>query len=236
VIRITKEVKLKLSISDCDSFGLKPISWFSGDDLAGSHVKLTGRIGKRRTVVVDMAKERGAVAALDLGPLPLNSPVVDGFEEGANLVLLLELELGCVYGGEGDGVLVSGLKVEVRGEGVGGVEIEVGAARRAGVRRGHDRQWCEERGFEGAGGRRTRCLRKVQSVWLWKKDTRCDCFIAEVKLFLIFKSNFADHIRQYSITYNKKKCLTNGNGKVIKRRNNIHLQNNYTLYFIFYLK
>jgi len=137
---------LKLSISDCDSFGLKPISWFSWYDLAGSHVKLTGRIGKRWTVVVDMAKERGAVAALDLGPLPLNSPVVDGFEEGANLVLLLELELGCVYGGEGgegDGVLVSGLKVEVRGEGVDGVEIQVGAARRAGVRRGHDRQWCE---------------------------------------------------------------------------------------------
>lgn len=133
---------MKLSRRDCDGFGLKPISWFSGDDLAGSHVKLTGRIGKRWTVVVDMAKERGAGVALDLGSLPLNSPVVDGFEEGADLVLLLELELGSVYGGERDGVLVSGLKVEVRGEGVGGVKIEVGAARRAGVLRGHDRQWC----------------------------------------------------------------------------------------------
>jgi len=97
-----------------------------------------------------MAKERGAGVAFDLGPLPLNSPVVEGFEEGTDLVLLLELEIGCVYGGEGEGVLVSGLKVEVRGEGVGGVEIEVGAANLAGVRRGHDWcEWCEERGFEG---------------------------------------------------------------------------------------
>jgi len=132
---------LKLSRSDCEGFGLKPISWCSGDDLAGSHVKLTGRIGKWWTVIVDMAKERGAGVALDLGPLPLNSPVVDGFEEGAYLVLLLELELGRVYGGERDGVLVSGLKVEIRWEGIGGVEIEVGAASGAGIHRGHD--WCE---------------------------------------------------------------------------------------------
>ncbi|KAG4988045.1 hypothetical protein JHK84_030615 [Glycine max] len=102
-----------------------------------THVKLTGTIGKRWTIVIDVAKETVTGVALDLGPLPLDSPVVDGFEEGAKLVLLLELELGGVRDGEGDGALVAGFEVEVWRVGMSGVKIQVGSALRTAVHGGH---------------------------------------------------------------------------------------------------
>ncbi|KHN41865.1 L-ascorbate peroxidase 3, peroxisomal [Glycine soja] len=104
---------------------------------ARTHVKLTGTIGKRWTIVIDVAKETVTGVALDLGPLPLDSPVVDGFEEGAKLVLLLELELGGVRDGEGDGALVAGFEVEVWRVGMSGVKIQVGSALRTAVHGGH---------------------------------------------------------------------------------------------------
>lgn len=100
-------------------------------------MKLTGTIGKRWTIVIDVAKETVTGVALDLGPLPLDSPVVDGFEEGAKLVLLLELELGGVRDGEGDGALVAGFDVEVRRVRINGVQIQVGAAVRTAVHGSH---------------------------------------------------------------------------------------------------
>lgn len=60
-------------------------------------MKLTGTIGKRRTIVVDITNETVTAIALDLSSLPLDSPVVEGLEEGTDLVLLLELELGGVH-------------------------------------------------------------------------------------------------------------------------------------------
>lgn len=122
---------------ETEGFGLEPISWRSGDNLARTHVKLTGTIGKRWTIVIDVAKETVTGVALDLGPLPLDSPVVDGFEEGAKLVLLLELELGGVRDGEGDGALVAGFEVEVWRVGMSGVKIQVGSALRTAVHGGH---------------------------------------------------------------------------------------------------
>lgn len=91
-------------------------------------MKLTRSINKRWTIVVDIANETTTAIALDLGSLPLNAPVVEGLEEGSNLVLFLEGELGGIDGGEGEGTLVASLEVEIRGESVGGVEVEVGSA------------------------------------------------------------------------------------------------------------
>ena len=75
--------------------------------------------------------------ALHLGPLALDSLVIKGFEEGSDLVLFLELELGGVDGGEREGALVAGLEAEIRREEVGGVEVEVRSALRAAVDRSH---------------------------------------------------------------------------------------------------
>lgn len=72
-----------------------------------------------------------AGVALDAGALPLDAPIVDGLEEGADLVLLGESELGVVHPGEGERALVPGLEVGVRREEVGGAQIQVRSALRA---------------------------------------------------------------------------------------------------------
>lgn len=119
------------------SLVLKPIPRRPGDHLARPHVELTRAAHHRGPVVVDVADEAAAGVADDLGPLPLDAPVVEGLEEGPDLVLLLEPELGGVDGGEGDGVLVPGLEVEVRRIEVVGTEVEVGPALLARVDRRH---------------------------------------------------------------------------------------------------
>jgi hypothetical protein len=72
--------------------------------LAGTHAELADTVRERRTI-----------AALDLGPLPLDPPVVDGLEEGLDLVLL-EPKLGGVDPREGKRALVPGLEVELQWE------------------------------------------------------------------------------------------------------------------------
>ena len=106
--------------------------------MAGTHVELAGTGCERRTIVVNVANKTPTAAALDLGPLPLDPPVVDGLEEGPDLVLLLEPELRGVDPREGKRALVPGLEVELRWKQMGRAEIEVGLALRAAVdRRSH---------------------------------------------------------------------------------------------------
>lgn len=60
-------------------------------------MELTGTVRERRTIVVHVTDKTPAVVALDLSPLPLDPPVVDGLEKGYKLVLLLEPDLGGVH-------------------------------------------------------------------------------------------------------------------------------------------
>lgn len=83
------------------------------------------------------SKDTGTGVARDLGPLSLDSPVVDDFKEGTNLVLLHKLELGGIHNGEQDGALVVGFKVEVRRVHINGVQIQVGPALRTTVHESH---------------------------------------------------------------------------------------------------
>lgn len=100
---------------DSKSLGLEPIARSPRNDLTGAKVELTGTVGHRSAVVVDVPEQMATVIALDLGPLPLDSPVVDRLEERPDLVLLLEPELGGVaHGGERQRSFVAGLEVEVR--------------------------------------------------------------------------------------------------------------------------
>lgn len=101
---------------DSEGFGLETVSGGSRNHLAGSHVKLAGTISKRRAVVIHITNQRATAIALDLGPLPLDSPVIKGLKERSDLVLLLESELGGVDYGKGGRALVSGLKVEIGGK------------------------------------------------------------------------------------------------------------------------
>lgn len=98
------------------SLGLHPVPRSPRDDLTGSHMKLAGAVGHRGAVVVDVPDETSAAVAVDLGPLPLYPPVVQGLEERSDFVLFLELELGVVDGRERERAFVSGLEVEVRRE------------------------------------------------------------------------------------------------------------------------
>jgi hypothetical protein len=129
----------KLSGLRCDlkRLGLEPIPRSSRNNLAGTHVELAGTVRERRTVVVNVPNKTPTAAALDLGPLPLDPPVVDGLEEGLDLVLLLEPELGGVDPREGKRALVPSLEVELRWEEMGRAEIEVGLALLTAVDRGH---------------------------------------------------------------------------------------------------
>lgn len=98
---------------------------------------MAGTVRERRTIVVNVANKTPTATALDLGPLPLDSPVVDGLEEGPDLVLLLEPEVGGIDPREGKRALVPGLEVELRREEMGRAEIEIGPALRAAVDRSH---------------------------------------------------------------------------------------------------
>lgn len=114
--------------SNLESLGLEPVPGGSRNDLTGAEMELTGTVGERRTIIVDVANETATAIALDLGPLPLDSPVIQGLEKGPDLVLFLESELSGVDACEGEGAFVAGVEVEVRWEEVGGVEVEVGSA------------------------------------------------------------------------------------------------------------
>lgn len=134
-----KPPRNELSGFRCDlkRLDLEPIPGSSGYDLARTHVELTGAVCERRTVVVDVANKTAAAIAFDLGPLPLDPPVIDGLEEGSDLVLLLESKFGVVDTREGKRTLVAGLKVEVRWEEMHCAKVEVGPALRAAVDGSH---------------------------------------------------------------------------------------------------
>lgn len=97
---------------DPKSLGLEAVARGPRDDLARSKMELTGTVSKRRTIVVNIAQESAASVALDLGPLPLDSPVIKGLKKWPDLVLLLEPELGGVHGREGESALIARLEVE----------------------------------------------------------------------------------------------------------------------------
>lgn len=86
--------------SDSQSLVLEPIPRSPGNNLARPEVKLARTVSHGRAVVVDISDELPAVDALDLGPLPLDPPVVDGLEEGDDLILFFEAEFGGIDGGE----------------------------------------------------------------------------------------------------------------------------------------
>ncbi|CAH9143142.1 unnamed protein product [Cuscuta epithymum] len=102
-------------------------------------MKLTRAVSHGRAVVIDIAHEHPAANALDPGPLPLDAPVIQGLEEGFDLILLLEAQFGRIDGGEGEGAFVSGLKVEIRWEELSCVEVEIGFALFAAVDGRHGR-------------------------------------------------------------------------------------------------
>lgn len=139
-----------------ESLGPEAVPGGPGDDLAGAEVELTGAVGERRAIVVDMANEAAAGVADDPGPLPLDAPVVEGLEEGLDLVLLLEPKLGGVDGGEGQGALVAGLEVEPSWEEVVGAQVQVRSALLAAVDSGSHCFVCSEETLHvrGNGGRR----------------------------------------------------------------------------------
>lgn len=123
--------------SNCQSFILEPVPRVSRHNLTRPEPELADSISQRRAVVVDVARELPAAIALDLGAFPLNPPVIERLEKGSDFVFLLESELGRIHGGEGEGVLVARLEVEVRREEVRGLEVEIGAALSAAVYRRH---------------------------------------------------------------------------------------------------
>lgn len=129
----------KTSRLRCDSKGLilETVSGSSGDDLAGAHVELAGAISERRAIVVDMAKQRGTAVTLDLGPLALDSPVIEALEERPDLVFWLESELGGVHRGEGGAAFVAGLEVEIGGKQMRRVQIQIRSAFRTAVDGSH---------------------------------------------------------------------------------------------------
>lgn len=96
-----------------------------------------------------MTDDASAGVTLDHGAVPMDSPIVEGLEKGADLVLLLESKLGRVDPGEGEGVLVTGVEVVVRREEIDGVEAEVGPALIATVNRRHWSDGGRKRKFGG---------------------------------------------------------------------------------------
>lgn len=98
---------------DQKGLGFESITRGTRNDLTRTEPVLTDTAGERRTIVVDVTHEVAAAMALDLGSFALDSPVIKGFEEGHDLVLLLESEFVGVDGGEGDGCFVPGFEVEI---------------------------------------------------------------------------------------------------------------------------
>lgn len=86
-----------------------------------------------------MSDQTPASVALDLGPRPLNPPIVSGLEERPDLVLLLEPELGGVDPRKRQRSLVAGLEEDVRRVQIGRAQVQVRSALRARVdrRRSH---------------------------------------------------------------------------------------------------
>jgi len=70
-----------------DGLDLEAVPGAARDDLAGPHPELPGALHDRRPVVVDVAEEVAAGVAADARALPLDAPVVEGLEEGADAVL-----------------------------------------------------------------------------------------------------------------------------------------------------
>lgn len=77
-------------------------------------MELARTISQWRTIVIDVAHKTATAIALDLGPLPLDPPVIDGLKEGHDLIFLLKSELGFVDLGERDGALVASLEIVTR--------------------------------------------------------------------------------------------------------------------------
>lgn len=98
-------------------------------------MELTWTVSHGGAIIVDMPDKPPAAVALDLGPGPLDAPVVSGFEKGPDLVLLLEPELGAVDPRKRQRSLVAGLEEEVRWVEIGGAQVQVCPALRAGVDR-----------------------------------------------------------------------------------------------------
>ena len=122
---------LQNSIDGVDLETIPRIPW---NRLAGPHVELAGTAHDRRAVVVDVAEEFVAVGAVDSDATALDAPVIEGLEKGAEFIFLHEAELGIVYSGEGESVLVSRLEVCFRRKQVSDAEVEVSAASAAAVR------------------------------------------------------------------------------------------------------
>lgn len=94
-----------------DGLDLEAVPGAARDDLAGPHPELAGALHGRRTVVVDVAKQVAAGVAADARALPLDAPVVEGLEEGADAVLGREPQARLVHPREGQRALVPGLEV-----------------------------------------------------------------------------------------------------------------------------
>lgn len=75
-------------------------------------MKLPGGIGDRRAIIVDKTDEEPTISARNFGPIAVNAPVVKGFEEGSNLILLFKLESIAVDPEKGEGVFVTGFEVD----------------------------------------------------------------------------------------------------------------------------
>lgn len=84
----------------------------SGDDLAGA--KRVVGIGQWRAIVVDVTEEEAAVPARNLSAIAVKAPIIKGFEEGADLILLVKLETVAVDPEEGERVLVASFEVDAR--------------------------------------------------------------------------------------------------------------------------
>ena len=131
--------QLQFQVLGCDlkRLGLDPIPGSSRNDLARSHVKLTRTVSHRRTIIVHVTNNTATAIANDLGPFPLNAPVVESLEKGSDLVLFLEPELGRVDPWEGKCAFVPGLEVKVWWVEVGWAQIEVCPTFRAAVDGSH---------------------------------------------------------------------------------------------------
>ncbi|KAE8655942.1 hypothetical protein F3Y22_tig00117012pilonHSYRG00019 [Hibiscus syriacus] len=96
-----------------ECLGLEAIPKGSGDHLAGPKMPLTETICERRAIIINMTHKFPATITLDLGSVPVGSPVINGLEERPELVLFLEVEVGLIDHGERKGALVSRLEVEI---------------------------------------------------------------------------------------------------------------------------
>lgn len=88
-------------------------------------MELPRTVGQWWAIIIDVAHEMATALAHDLGPLPLEPPVIDGLKEGLDLVFLLEFELGFVDLVERESTLVASLKIVIWRIESKGAQIEV---------------------------------------------------------------------------------------------------------------